>query len=1151
MVTKGNLNAKALHELLLYYFRQKDEGNNDLKYCIITNVYEWYIFDAAEFYREFQQDKALKKEYAAWRDGQKEGKKTDYFYQNIAAPFIAKKQENLRYTYFDLRDYEAVLCGEKSNESKKAILLYKLLSPEHLLKESFANDSNSLDRKFYNELLHIIGLTEIKQQGKKLIERKEAGERDNGSLLENAISVLNAEGLIRRLPKTEQYGDTDEERLFGVALELTITWLNRILFLKLLEAQLINYHRSREYAFLNETKVPSFDELNSLFFKVLAKPVAERTESVKDYFGKVPYLNSSLFEPTELEYDTLRISNLEDRHTLPIYRQTVLKDAQGKVLKDTNLSTLEYLFRFLDAYDFSAEGGEEVQQENKTLINASVLGLIFEKINGYKDGSFFTPGFVTMYMSRETIRRAVVQKFNEAFQLKLSSFAEVKNFSSRTFTSEFIQQANEAIDSITICDPAVGSGHFLVSALNELLAIKSELGVLADKNHNALPVRIEVVNDELIITERNGDFFTYRPGVADAQRIQKTLFHEKERLIEGCLFGVDINPNSVKICRLRLWIELLKSAYYTEESKYAELETLPNIDINIKTGNSLLYRFGLKQDLSEVFRKQNSGLRVYKDTVKAYKNTRSREEKEQFLTFIRKLKEEIKTAVSNRDPRRKKLANLRGQLTLLDSNIDLFGKPIQDPSLVAAEKKRLMLLIEQREREIEEIENNAIYRSAFEWRFEFPEVLDDKGDFIGFDVVIGNPPYIRQEEIKELKPYLEQQYETYAGTADLLVYFVELSMHILKEQGHFTYIIANKFMRANFGGGLRRWLQQYQFEEIIDFGDLPVFEEATTYPCILSLHKVPPTTAFGGAVVDTLDFDSLPTYLDSIRFDSQQTQLGGKGWTLTDERVQQLLTKIKSKGKPLSEYVNGKIYRGVLTGLNEAFVIDEATREQLIAEDPKSGEVIKPFLAGRDVKRYKSLEANKYLIFARRGIKIENYPAILKHLEQYRKQLEPKPKDWKGKWEGRKPGSYLWYEIQDAVDYYAEFEKPKIIYPNICKRPEFTFDREGMYTNQKCFIISLDDKFLLGYLNSSLNYFLFQNILPKLRGDFFEPSYVFFKNFPVPKADKAKKAAIASAVEKILARESDTEKLTAEIDRLVYELYDLTGEEVGLIEASL
>ena len=499
------------------------------------------------------------------------------------------------------------------------------------------------------------------------------------------------------------------------------------------------------------------------------------------------------------------------------------------------------------------------------------------------------------------------------------------------------------------------------------LAIKYELGVLADKNYNTLPVQIEVVNDELIVTERNGDFFTYRPGVADSQRVQETLFHEKEKLIEGCLFGVDINANSVKICRLRLWIELLKSAYYTESSNYTELETLPNIDINIKTGNSLLYRFGLEQDLNEVFRKQNSGLRVYKDTVKAYKTTRSREEKEQFLAFIRKLKEEIKTSVSNLDPRRKKIANLRGQLMLLDNNLDLFGKPIQDPSMVAMEKKRLSLFIEQKEQEIEAIENNAIYRDAFEWRFEFPEVLNDKGEFVGFDIVIGNPPYIRQEEIKELKPYLQQQYETYSGTADLLVYFVELSMSVLKEKGHFTYIIANKFMRANFGSSLRQWLQHYQFEEIIDFGDLPVFEEATTYPCILSLYKSPPKTAFSGAVADTLNFDSLPAYLNDIRFESQQTQLGSEGWTLTDKRVQQLLEKIRSKGIPLGKYVNGKIYYGIKTGLNEAFVIDEATRERLITEDAKSKEVIKPFLSGRDIKRYTDLSTKKYLILFQKG----------------------------------------------------------------------------------------------------------------------------------------------------------------------------------------
>ena len=305
MITSDNLNAKAFHELLLYYFRQKDEANTDIKYCIITNIYEWYIFDAAEFYREFEQDKALKKQYTAWKAKQKESAKNEYFYKEIASPLITQKQEDLRYTYFNLRDYESLLSQEDATQNKALVLLYKLFSPEHLLKQSFANDSNSLDRKFYNELLHIIGLTEVKQKGKKLIERRPEEERDKGSLLENTLSILEAEERVSYLPEAERYGATLEERNASVALELTITWLNRILFLKLLEAQLLNYHKNQEYAFLNQTKVRDFDELNSLFFKVLAKPISERSENVKEYFGKVPYLNSSLFELTDLERRTL------------------------------------------------------------------------------------------------------------------------------------------------------------------------------------------------------------------------------------------------------------------------------------------------------------------------------------------------------------------------------------------------------------------------------------------------------------------------------------------------------------------------------------------------------------------------------------------------------------------------------------------------------------------------------------------------------------------------------------------------------------------------------------------------------------------------------------------------------------------------------
>lgn len=674
MVSPEDLNAKAMHELMLYYFRQKDQQNNDIKYCIITNIYEWYIFDAAEFYREFEKDKQLKKEYHAWKNRQKESANTEYFYQHIASPSVATKQENLCYTYINLHDYEKPLTKADEQESRKLVMLYKLFSPEHLLKQSFVNDSNSLDRKFYNELLHIIGLTEVKEKGKKLIERKKEGERESGSILENTISVLKAENRVYRLRYAEKFGSSDEERHFNVALELTITWLNRILFLKLLEAQLINYHDSKEYAFLNRHKIYDFDDLNSLFFKVLAQQTANRSENVMQYFGKVPYLNSSLFEPTELEYDTIFISNLEDRFMLPVYRQTVLKDGQGKAFKDAKFSTLEYLFSFLDAYDFSSEGGEEVQEENKTLINASVLGLIFEKINGYKDGSFFTPGFITMYMSRDTIRKALVQKFNEAFRIECANFEELKNYAnSRNYKTDFIQQSNELINSLTICDPAVGSGHFLVSALNEMLSIKSALGILADKNYQTLPVHVEVVNDELMVTDRKGDFFEYKPGVQEVQRIQETLFHEKETLIESCLFGVDINENSVKICRLRLWIELLKNAYYTQDSGFTELETLPNIDINIKAGNSLLYRYDLQEDLSEVFKSQKFSLRTYKDAVKAYKSTHSKEAKRELMHFIREIKEQFRTSLSNRDPLRKKMSKLRGEVEIMENPVTSLG----------------------------------------------------------------------------------------------------------------------------------------------------------------------------------------------------------------------------------------------------------------------------------------------------------------------------------------------------------------------------------------------------------------------------------------------------------------------------------------------
>jgi hypothetical protein len=451
MLTKEKINVKAFQELVLYYLRERiTQKNLEIKYLVATNINEWFIFDSNVFEKQFAQNKGLVKQFNDFENGRLAGKTTDFFYKEIAEPFINGLKNDIEFTFFDIREYEKPLRNDNPKDDNKLISLFKLLSPEHLLKLPFANDSNSLDKRFYGELLHIIGLVETKDKSKKLIERNKKGERNTGSFLENTIIQLDSLDKINRLDNPSHFGATQEERLFNVGLELSITWINRILFLKLLEAQLKTYHKGdKSYEFLSIDKIQNYDDLNSLFFQVLAKQQSERNEDVTELFAKVPYLNSSLFEPTGIEHGTLFISNLRDDKTIPIYSSTVLKSESGKK-RTGNLNALEYLFEFLNAYDFSSEGKEEIQEDNKTLINASVLGLIFEKINGYKDGSFFTPGFITMYMCRETIRKAVVQKFNETKDWNCKDIDSIYD------KIEDRQEANDIINSLKICDPAVG-----------------------------------------------------------------------------------------------------------------------------------------------------------------------------------------------------------------------------------------------------------------------------------------------------------------------------------------------------------------------------------------------------------------------------------------------------------------------------------------------------------------------------------------------------------------------------------------------------------------------------------------------------------------------------------------------------------------------
>ncbi|MDR2651615.1 MAG: Eco57I restriction-modification methylase domain-containing protein, partial [Prevotellaceae bacterium] len=942
MVSHGNLNVKSFQELVLYYLRERKTIKNfELRYLIITNIYEWFVFDAQDFEKLFYQNKTLLNRFEQFRAGKLSGTSTDFFYKEIASPEIQKLQTEIVYTHFDIRNYEEFLRNSDKEDDKKLITLYKFLSPVHLLKLPFANDNNQLNKEFYAELLHIIGLEEIKHENRKLIVRKKEKERDSGSIIENAMERINIKNKLDNID-AKQYGNTKEEQLFGVALDLSITWINRILFLKLLESQIVKYHNGdKNHAFLSHDKLVDYDDLDCLFFSVLARKAEDRQNNVKDKFANVPYLNSSLFEITEIEDKTICIDNLQDNITIELYHKSVLNNKNNKFFTST-LKPLEYLLRFLDAYDFSSEGSEDIQEENKPLISASVLGLIFEKINGYKDGSFFTPSFITMYMCRETIRKAVIHKFNEAKNWNCQSINDIYN------KIDNIAEANAIFNTVRICDPSVGSGHFLVSALNEMICLKSELGILTDKNGKRLKdYRITVENDELIITDNEGNYFTYNPKNEESQRVQETLFHEKQTIIENSLFGVDINPNSVKICQLRLWIELLKHTYYQSETK--ELETLPNIDINIKCGNSLISRFELRGNYaalpSVVQQKLRLATQQYKEQVIIYKCMNDKAARKLIRENIARIKTTFSQINNPADADYRKWKEAEAKSTeyfnslRFDEDKDVWSKQFEH---LQAET---VALREKYEQKIQ-----TFYSNAFEWSFEFPEALDDDGNFVGFDVVIGNPPYIQLQSLGNItNAYKNMNYQVFERTGDIYCLFYERGYQLLKQQGLLCFITSNKWMRAGYGENTRKFFAEKTNPELfIDFAGVKVFESATVDTNILMFSKDKNRQQTQACIVKKDGIKDLGVF---VRQNASICNFNSDSWVILSPVEQSIKAKIEAVGTPLKDW-DINIYRGILTGYNDAFIISGEKRKELIEQDPKSAEIIRPILRGRDIKRY-------------------------------------------------------------------------------------------------------------------------------------------------------------------------------------------------------
>ncbi len=1146
MISAENLNVKAFWELILYYFQEREENNNiEIKHLIANNVYDWFIFDENDFDKLFYRNPKFQKLYRTKIDS---GKDNPFFYTEIQK-IIAELPEEINCIHFNIKDFQQIAFNDNDADDEQLIDLYKILSPEHLLKIPFANDSNSLNKDFYNELLHVLGLEEIPENGKKLIKRKPEKMREEGSLIENTINFIES----RNRSKVATSADV----LFSDSLELCITWLNRILFLKLLEGQLFKYHnQNKEFLFLSSETIKNFHELEDLFFKVLAIKPEDRKGTIKEKFKHIPYLNSSLFETSDLEQKYTFLSGLNPDVKLSLYDNSVLRN-KDEFRNTKSLNTLQYLFEFLSAYNFSSDESAKIQEDNKTIINASVLGLIFEKINGYKDGSFFTPGFITMYMCRETIRRAVVQKFKELENNEIKTFDDVKTYCLHSFKQTDILRFNRHINSLKICDPAVGSGHFLVSALNEIIAIKSEIGILADSEGMHLRHEVSVDNDELVITnvETNRPF-EYTLGEDNKppkqlQRVQVTLFNEKQNIIENCLFGVDINPKSVLICRLRLWIELLKNAYYRYRkdaphgASLLELETLPNIDINIKCGNSLISRYELNADIRKALKNSKWTIESYRLAVSTYRNAKNKEEKRQMEQLIEKIKNDFETEVALNDKRFLKLNKSKGELQTLANQTSLYEKTKEEKKEWEKQVKTVTETIESLEKELEDVKNSVIYKNAFEWRFEFPEVLDENGDFIGFDLVIGNPPYGVKFNDSEKVFYKESFSEIHVRTPESFTYFWGQTFLISNDKGFCNFIIPSSFLsQIEFEKARKKILEKYELYLVINLGD-EVFDEVATPTCIVGYKKIKNESLSIYANLTDYDRKELKTIFTSpVSLINTSSFLTNDSYSFVYKPYKSILEKCY-KHQTLKE-VAEDVATGVSPGLGKAFVVDD----KIIDKQQLETKIIKNLIIGGEINRFhiNSIQ-NKKLIYCTSNTLISKFPNIEKHLLNYKSKLEQRVET--------KSGTIPWF-VMLRPRRQKLFENPKILIRQTANKIIAAYDDQKWYCLKSGLIIQLPEKteikylYLLALLNSKLFDFLYHDLVNEENRIFPEVKPVQLFKLPIFIASNKNQTKIIKKVEKILALKKENPKantstIETEIDNMVYQLYQLTDEEIAIV----
>ncbi|QJB43482.1 Eco57I restriction-modification methylase domain-containing protein [Dolichospermum flos-aquae] len=633
------------------------------------------------------------------------------------------------------------------------------------------------------------------------------------------------------------------------------------------------------------------------------------------------------------------------------------------------------------------------------------------------------------------------------------------------FTESEVERLIESIDNCKILDPACGSGAFPMGILQKMVHI---LAKLDPRNLNWKQRQIDRLNQLIIDAEDIEDEKTRTDTLANLEAQKENLerafarngldYGRKLFLIQNCIYGVDIQAIAVQIAKLRFFISLIIDQEEDQDETNRGILPLPNLETKFVAANSLIGVTKVQQlsifDTQEIQAKQRRLERLRRDHFFAKSLETKRKKRQEDERLSQEIGEILRR---NKSPNVESLQSWKPYDQ--NASADFF-----DP----------------------------------EWMFGIKD---------GFDICIGNPPYVRQEQIKELKPLFKQNFQCFTGVADLFVYFFERGYYLLKTGGVLSYICSNKYFRSGYGEKLRDFLgKNTTIQQLIDFGDTDVFT-AIAYPSIIlfSKEKASKDAQFKAlSWQQTEALNEFPTVFNAQNFLMPQSALKADGWRLENTQVLDLLAKLRNAGKPLGEYVNGKFYYGIKTGFNEAFVIDRETRDKLIAEHPSSAEVIKPFLRGRDVKRWCVDYQDLYLIFTKKGLNIEKYPAIENHLSQYKDKLE------------MRAGDYKWFELQASPAEVNRFEYRKIVYPDIASSCEFAFDNNSIFPDCTLFCIPSESEYLLGFLNSSIIQFFISQICPAIRGNFRRFKSIYVSQIPIPTATAAEQKAIETLVSYVL-----------------------------------